>query len=457
MRSLFFVLAVLLSAVAFAADRPNILWLIADDMSPDVGCYGRASIRTPNLDRLATQGVRFTKMFVNVASCTASRNSFTSGRYPKSMDCGDMAIALDEGVSLLPTMLRPAGYFSGNVGKFHLDAYGPTKHAASQYDVMHNRLEDWRKFLDERPKDRPFFLAVGFHDPHRPYGDAPNVHSPADVFVPPYLVDDPAIRAELVQYYDEIARLDGVVGQIMGRLERDGLSDNTIVVFFADHAFPFLRGKTQVYDSGTHIPFIVRWPGKAPAGGVHEGLQELVNLVPTLCEAAGVKTPEAVHGVSFMPALRDPASPGRPMIFQERNWHGTDDHVRAVRTDRYRYLINAYPDEPMAHPTDLLRGPTFEAMRRRYDAGELEPHRAALFRAPRPAQELYDLQADPHELNNLANDPALASVKDRLREALEAHEKKYASFGPERRYEDKADRVTGEPTGLSKRVPTPRK
>jgi arylsulfatase A-like enzyme len=190
---------------------------------------------------------------------------------------------------------------------------------------------------------------------------------------------------------------------------------------------------------------------------VHEGLQELVNLVPTMCEAAGVKVSEAVHGVSFLPALRDPSAPGRPMVFQERNWHGTDDHVRAVRTDRYRYIVNAYPDEPMAHPTDLLRGPSFEAMRGKFDAGELEPHRAALFRVPRPAEELYDLQADPHELHNLADDPAMASVVSRLREALENHEKKYACFGPERRYEDKADRVTGEPTGNSKRVPELRK
>lgn len=434
---------------------PNIVWLIADDMSPDIGCYGRKHVKTPSLDRLAFEGIHFTNMFANISSCSPCRVSFTTGRYPHSMDAGDMKIPLDEGIPILPTMLRPRGYISWNVGKFHLD--GPTnpgivkeaghplpKHGESQYDRCVG-LHEWKTFFDQRPKDKPFFLTVGFYDPHRPYkpNAIPDPHDPAKVFVPPFLTDLPETRRDIAMYYDEISRMDRVIGAILDRLDKERLVENTIVIFFSDGGMPMLRCKTFVYDSGLRVPFIVRWPGRIRPGGVHHGLWELVDVVPTICEAAGVKPADGVHGQSMMAALSDPASPGKDYVYHERNWHDFDDHIRAVRSERFKYIINAYPDEPMQPTIDIIHHPATCAMRKLAEEGKLPPYQAVMFQPTRPSEELYDIKADPFELKNLAADPEFKEIRDELRRVLWRHTEQTAIFGPERRYIDGYDRNTG--------------
>jgi len=451
--------------LANSASRwPNIVWLIADDMSLDAGCYGRKHIRTPNIDRLAREGVRLTNMFVNASSCSPSRASFFSGRYPGSMDAAELKMPLDEGIELLPTMLRRVGYHTFNAGKFHIGGYESKKprpgfplhcpeNARPQFDAVSEvgDVDAWDDMLDARPKDKPFFMAVGFHDPHRPFSERARTQFPydiSDVFVPPFLTDVAEVRRDICGYYSEISNLDRDVGHILDHLGSEDLAEDTIVVFFGDNGMPFSRCKTQVYDSGTRIPFIVRWPRHIKPGTVHHGLEELVDLTPTMCEAAGVIPSDGMHGKSFLKVLLQPDSPGKKYVYLERNWHDIDDHVRAVRSERFKYIVNAYPDEPMANALDLIKSPTHRAMRRLYQKGALPAHQSVMFRNSRPAEELYDVQKDPFELTNLASDPKCAGIRKTLERELEHYTKDIANaFTPARRYEDCCDSMTGEIIG----------
>lgn len=439
---------------------PNIVWLIADDVSPDLGIYGRP-VRTPNIDRLGAEGVRFDRMFAQFASCSPSRASFFSGRYPGSMDAGDMKIPLDDGIQLLPAMLRQAGYYSFNAGKLHIGGYESRAprpgmllnypdNARPQFDAVSavGEVEEWEQMLEARPADRPFFMAIGYHEAHRswdPKALAEFPYEPSEVEVPPFLADLPEVREDIAAYYSEISYLDARVGRVLDRLDELGLTDNTVVAFFSDHGLPFQRSKTQVYDSGTLVPFVIRWPSRIEPGGVHQGLRELVDLVPTMCEIAGVEPVPGVQGESFLEALRNPAVGGKRYVYAERNMHDTDDHVRAVRSERFKYIENAYPDEPMASAFDLIRSPANDAMRALYEAGQLPIHQSHAFVSSRPAIELYDLDADPYELENLAGRPEFGEIEATLREQLDFYNRELANrFGPERRYLDVADRATGE-------------
>ena len=443
-----------------AVRPPNIVWLIADDVSPDLGSYGKP-VRTPNLDRLAAAGLRFERMFAQFASCSPSRASFFSGRYPGSMDAGDMKIPLDDDVELLPTMLRQAGYYSFNAGKLHIGGYESRaprpgmllrypENARPQFDAVSSvgAVEEWEEMLASRPKDRPFFMAIGYHEAHRswdPQALKEFPYDPAEVEVPAFLADISAVRQDISAYYSEISYMDSKIGKVLDKLDELGLAENTVVMFFSDHGLPFQRSKTQVYDSGTQVPFLIRWPDKIQQGGVHSGLHELVDLVPTICEIAGVPPADGVQGKSFLGALTDPAAEGKEYVYAERNMHDTDDHIRAVRSERYQYIENAYPDEPMASAFDLIRSPANFAMKELYEAGELPAHQSHAFVSSRPAVELYDLEADPDELENLAGRPELAEVEATLKQQLAYYNSELANrFGPERRDLDVGDRETGE-------------
>jgi N-sulfoglucosamine sulfohydrolase len=445
---------------ASAEGLPNIVWLIADDVSPDLGAYGNTVVRTPNLDRLAADGMRLDKVFAQFASCSPSRASFFSGRYPGSMDAGDMKIPLDDGIALLPTMLRPQGYYSFNAGKLHIGGYesraprpGMLLHypenARPQFDAVSSVgvVEEWEEMFDARPKDQPFFMAIGYHEAHR--GWDPKAlerfpYDPNEVPVPPFLADIPEVREDLSSYYSEVSYMDEKIGRVLAKLDEEGLRENTVVIFFSDHGLPFSRCKTQVYDSGVRTPFIVRWPAKIIPGGVYGGMQELVDLVPTMCEIAGADPAEGVQGASFLPVLLGKDSPGKRYVYMERNMHDTDDHIRAVRTEQFKYIENAYPDEPMANAFDLIRSPAQRAMEKLYEAGELPAHQSHAFVPHRPAVELYDLEKDPFELKNLAEDPAYRDTVEQLAQQLNHYNTTLANkFGPERRYYDVGDRKTG--------------
>jgi arylsulfatase A-like enzyme len=409
------------SAPVTPAERPNFLVFIADDHGEgDLGCYGHPVLRTPNIDRLAKEGLRFDRAFLTISSCSPSRSSILTGRYPHSTGAEDLHQPLPADQKTVARYLRAAGYHTMAAGKWHL---GP--HEKANWDrILECQGKDTAasalKLLAERPKDKPFFFWVASVDPHRPYDekDFPSPHDPAKVVVPPYLPDHPLIRADLAHYYDEIERFDRHVGEVVAALSREGLLDRTLLVYMSDNGMPFPRAKTTLYDSGIRMPFIVRYPRLVPPGSVQKGLASSVDLAPTLLELAGVPQ-DSMQGRSMLPMLRDPGAPGREAVYAEADWHDFEQFTRAVRTGRHLLVRNYYWDKPLWNSVDSINSQTWKGFMEMRQAGRLTPAQAFLFVEPRPFEELYDLEADPHAFRNLADDPAHRDKLNRLRTLLD--------------------------------------
>ena len=459
---------------ARADDRPNLVLMIADDMAwDDCGAYGHPSIRTPNIDRLAREGLRFDRAFLTCSSCSPSRSSMITGRYPHSTDAEELHWPLPAAQVTFVEKLKGAGYWTAAAGKWHLG-----EAVKNRFDVVHeggsaayqlptgpeaakskNRMgnggaagaesgcSQWVPTLRERPRDKPFFTWLAAFDPHRDYRNdtLAEPHRREDVRVPPYLPDVPEVRDDLARYYDEITRLDSFVGAVLDELKAQGVVDNTLVLFLSDNGRPFPRCKTTVYDSGVRTPLIVRWPGHVRPGSTTDGLVSSVDIAPTFLELAGVTIPETVQGRSFADILADPSATTRRFVFAEHNWHDFADFSRAVRSERYKYIRNFYPDLSGSPPADAVRSPTFVAMRTLRDAGKLTPAQLNPFVVPRPTEELYDLQADPDELQNLVGDPAYARTLEGLRRELTSWREETDDRLPTTRSADEFDRETGDP------------
>ena len=439
-----FVALALPAGAAPAPLPPNIVVFIADDMSwEDSGPYGNRSIHTPNLDRLAREGMRFDEAWLTISSCSPSRASILTGRYPHSSGAGHLMKALPEDALLLTTPLRQAGYWAAACGKFHL----PGGAGAKQFDVVDpgGQGKQWVSALKRRPKDKPFFLWLASRDPHRDYkkGAFDPPHAPEDVTVPPYLPDTPEVREDLALYYDAIARLDSQVGEVLDALEAEDLLDNTLVLFLADNGRPFPRAKTTCYEGGLRTPLLVRYPPLVKGGSVTGSLVSAVDIAPTLLELAGVPTPDTFQGESLVPILRDPAAAVRTHAFAEHNWHVFSACERAVITDRFNYIRNWRPDLPATPPPDIGQSPTWEVIRKLHAAGKLPPEQATCFVVPRPEEELYDTRKDPHALRNLAQDPEYQPVMKEMRAALAAWQRETGdNFDPQNIKPDGIDRET---------------
>jgi arylsulfatase A-like enzyme len=422
--------------------RPNFLVFIADDAGArHFGCYGNAAVRTPNVDRLAAEGLTLDKAMLTTPQCSPSRISILTGLYPHATGAEDLHMPLPERHTTIAGHLRRAGYFTGHMQKAH---EGP--HSDRQFDWYHPGLERFAAFLDAAG-ERPFFLWVAFNDPHRPYepGALAEPHDPAQVEVPPYMADTPETRADIARYYDEIGRMDGVIGRFLRLLGQRGLEEETLVVFLTDNGAPFPREKGTVYDAGVRTPLIFRWPGVVPRGQRHDGLASVIDLAPTLLALAGIEPPAAMQGESFAAGLADPARwPARRAAFSERNWHDCDEHIRSVRTARYRLVHNAYIELPFGSPADVSASPSWRALYERKRNGGLTEAQALLFDVPRPEIELYDTVEDPWEIRNLAAEP---DYQPQVAEHYALLQEWRAATGDfparKRRRGDYADRVTG--------------
>jgi arylsulfatase A-like enzyme len=421
--------------------KPNILVLIADDAGwRDFGCYGNQAIRTPHVDALAEGGFKAENAFLTIPQCSPSRISILTGKYPHQTGAEDLHMPLPESEILIPTYLKKADYFTGYLCKAHLGPAGE-----KQFDWSSSELDDFSKFL-EASKDHPFFMWVGFWDPHRPYtkGIISNPHDPDKVIVPPYLVDDSATRADLADYYNEINRMDTQIGSYVDILKNRNLLENTLIIFFSDNGAPFPRAKGTLYDSGIKTPLIFHWPAiiKKPVSYSH--LMSVIDLAPTILDACRLELPEIMEGKSILNILSDPTLPGRKYIYSERNWHNCDEHIRSIRSEKFKFITNAYIDLPHGTPADLTASPSWKSLKILHDLGKLTPIQEMLFTVPRPAEELYDLQNDPYESKNLIADPAFQDIARELRNKLELWEKETNDFSPdERRRQDNTDRFTG--------------
>ncbi len=408
-----------------ASSRPNILWIIAEDIGPDLGCYGKPDACTPQLDCLASQGRLFRHAYSTSSICSPSRSALMTGMYQTAIGAHhhrshrDDGYQLPAGVKLITQRLRDAGYFTANVVKFPagvgFSGAGKTdwnfQPPAKPFDS-----DKW----EELRKHQPFFAQVNLHETHRIYKKAgTNPTDPAKVTLPPYLPDHPVAREDWALYFDSMHALDEKVGAVLKLLETEGLSSNTIVFFFGDNGRECFRGKYFAYEQGCQVPLMVRWPARLPAGSVSDDLVSLIDVTATTLALAGVPVPAEMHGQAFL----GPAAKRREYLFTALDRAGTKmDRVRTVRDARYKYIRNFFPDQPYlppAMPYADETNPNFNLMRRLDSEGRLNAVQMKFMARSRPAEELYDLQTDPFELANLAGLPESKPVLERLRATVE--------------------------------------
>ncbi len=455
---------------------PNIVLIIADDMAWDDSLpYGNEGIKTPNLQRMADEGMRFDNAFLTTSSCSPSRASIITGMYPNNTGADELHWTVPADRVTFVEALKANGYWTGAAGKWHLgedlkDRFdevmevdtsgfqlpsGEAGKAGKFVETLEGEAQsgcgDWLALMEKRSSKKPFFLWLAALDPHRPYHEGilpdDSGHDPKDIAVAPYHPDTPEVRADYVQYYDEISRLDKYVGLVLDQLVEDKVADNTMVLFFSDNGRPFPRDKTTLYDSGIKTPWLVWWPGKVKAGSVCSRLVSSVDIAPTALDLAGIRErEESFEGRSFKRLLENPDGAIREFVFAEKNWHDFEDHARAVRNERYKYIRNYYDDLPLTPPADAVRSPTYEALLAYRDAGKLLPHQMSCFKTPRSKEELYDTVADPFELHNLAGDERYDPVLKAMREGLFEWEERSGDSPPDLRTADEFDRIEGTPT-----------
>lgn len=417
--------------------RPNILLAIADDWSwPHAGAYGDPTVKTPVFDRIAREGALFTRAFAAAPSCTPSRAALLTGRYPHQVEEGGVLHGfLPAKFPVYTDLLEQAGYYAGYTrkgwGPGRFEPGGRTRNPAGQ------QFGDFETFLRGRPAGRPFVFWFGSQDPHRPYEEGSGAASGIDlasIRVPAFLPDTPEVRRDLADYFFEVQRFDRELGEILERLRTIGELDNTLVVITADNGMPFPRAKANVYDGGARVPFAMRWPGRAKGGTVADAFINLSDLAPTFLEAAGLTPPGAMSARSVLALAAGGKQTGRDHVFIERERHAhvrsgnLSYPVRAVRTDDWLYIRNVRPDRwPAGDPEMVFSvGPYGDidgGMSKTLLLGRRNDPAIARFfglaTAKRPAEELYDLRADPGQLNNVANDPKRSAIKAQLRRTLD--------------------------------------
>ena len=400
---------------------PNFIIFIADDVSwDDLGCYGNEDVQTPNIDRLAAAGLRFTNVYLTASSCSPSRNSIMTARYPHNTGAAELHTQPPVEMMSFPEVLRQNGYYSGQAGKFHMGTY-----AERGFDVMYRTREEngdggeksWVRTVRERPRDQPFFMWFAALDAHRVWG--PNkfsgAHDPKQLTPPFYLADNAATKEDLGKYYDEIKRFDHYIGEVVNELEEQGALDNTVIIIMADNGRPFPHSKTRVNDRGMKTPFIVSWPAGIDRPALCQSLISVIDIGPTLLTLAGAEIPESFQGVPFGQIIADPAEPFRNYIFAEHNWHDYEAHERMVRNQDYMYILNSRPLQPQMGPADAVESPSMEDLKRLRAAGKLSAIQADVFTTPRPMEELYDLRSDSLQLVNVASLPQQQRQLEQMR------------------------------------------
>jgi arylsulfatase A-like enzyme len=403
----------------------NILWIIGEDMGPQLGCYGYPLVRTPNLDRLASEGARFTKAFTTAPVCSPARSAWNTGMYQTSIGAHHHrshrkdGYTLPEGVDLVSRRLRSHGYFTANVREISpgLKASGKTDFNFTAPDAFEGT--HWR----ERRKDQPFFAQINFQETHK--GPAfiearkqKALVDPGKVPLPPYYPDHPVVRDEFANYLDAMNLLDRKVGTVLKMLEEEGLAANTAVFFFGDNGRCLIRGKQWLYDAGIHIPLLVRWPGVTKPGTVREDLVSAIDIPATALATAGIALPHSMQGQVML----GPNSRRRDHIFAARDrCDDTVDRIRCIRTSRYKLIRNFMPERPYTQANRYIETqyPTLGVMKKLHAEGKLNDTQALFMQPRKPEYELYDVIADSHEVQNLADAPRHKKTFQELSTKLE--------------------------------------
>jgi len=426
---------------------PNIILIVSDDHSaPFLSSYGYPQIKTPNIDRLAQEGIRFTRAYTTAPQCVLSRAAIMTGRNTLDVQMTRFSAPLDASVTAYPELLRKGGYHTGILGRnFHLDGnrrvpetvavlekYGleTFKNRVDYLNATGNRdsiFQQYTEFLDKAPKNKPFFVQVGYSDPHRIFNAKNFEPDPQSLTLPGHWPDTKGVRADFASYLGEIQRLDGDVGRVLDDLKKRGLEENTLVVFIGDNGGALLRGKGTLYDLGIHVPLIIRHPKLIKAGQVSDVLVSGVDIAPTFLAVAGISVPKEITGKSLTPAFTDPQQGGHEYIFAVRGAHGQGlptnssnfDLGRTIFNKKYKLIYNAIWQIPY-HPVDFAGQPFWLDLKQQHAEGKLdEKYDKLLFADRRKMFEIYDLQADPDETNNLSGKAEVATIEHDLKTRLQ--------------------------------------
>ncbi len=433
----------LLTWLASAADRPNILWVTSEDNGPQLGCYGDAYATTPNLDKLAGRGMRYLHAWSCAPVCAPARTTIITGVYPPATGSEHMRseVRMPDFMKMFPQFLREAGYYCSNNSKEDYNLIKPP----GVWDESSNKAH-----YRNRQPGQPFFAVFNFTITHesqiRNAIDPTNrIHDPAKVRVPAYHPDTPEVRKDWAQYYDRIAMMDAQVGRVLRDLETDGLADDTIVFYYGDHGSGMPRSKRWPGNSGLHVPLIVHFPPKwwhlAPeeyrVNGTSERLVSFIDLAPTVLSLAGLKPPPWMQGGAF--AGRFSARPREFNFGFRGRMDERLDLARSATDGRYVYIRNYMPHKTCGQYLDyMFQTPTTRVWKEMFDAGKLNAAQSAFWQT-KPPEELYDLASDPDEVNNLASSPEHQRILRRLRKAQQelAVEIRDVGFLPENEIHDR--------------------
>jgi len=419
--------------------RPNILWITVEDLSPHLGSYGNALVSTPNLDRLATEGVRYTNVYATAPVCSAARTALITGMYQTSIgghqhranqsydnfEHSSYQAVPPTHVKAFTEYLRAGGYYVTNNAKSDYNFGRPL----TAWDENGGQAH-WRNRPDST---QPFFAVFNTARTHEsrvwPNPEEEATINPDSVDLPPYYPDTPVIREDFARHLDNVSRMDGWVNDLLIQLEEDGLAENTIVFFFSDHGDGIPRGKRWLQDSGIQAPLIIRNPFSPQRGLVDDQLVSFIDLTATVLSLAGVDIPDHFEGQAFMGAAA--ARAPRSLIYAARDrMDESHDMRRAVRDKRFKYIKNYHPDRPYFLPNRYRdRMPLMQELIRLREAGELDPVAARMFAQTKPEEELYDTLNDPHEIENLASNPSFAEILHKMRLALTQWQEETGDMG----------------------------
>lgn len=434
-------------------DRVNIVLFIADDLAcNDIGPYGNKVVRTPNLDQLAKESLLFKQAFAASPTCAPSRSSIYSGLLPFRHGAHGNHSGVKAGTKSLVQYLQPLGYSVAIAGKYHVgpeDIFafervsktnvpepGFENKPGLNWDLNMGPVDEW---LSNQKKNKPFLLVVADHSPHVIWPENAD-YNPSEVDIPSWHIDTEDTRKSRARYYTDITKMDSNVGKLLQSLEKNGLDDNTIVVFTADQGPQWPFGKWSLYDYGIKSPLIVRWPGKVNGNSQTESLTSLVDLLPTFMEIAGGQAPEDIDGKSFLPLLQGNQQSHREMVFASHTGDRLMNRapMRMLRTKQYKYILNLAPE--ILYTTHMDKAKDHDGGREYWDSWREssfsdEHASAVLWRYHnRPPEELYDISADPEEKKNLAADPEFERVLQDFRKQMEVIRKNQGDFetGPEK-------------------------
>lgn len=428
--------------------RPNVVLFVSDDHGTDaLGCYGNPVIKTPGLDALAKDGTRFTHAFCTTASCSPSRSVILTGQHNHAN--GMYGLAHDyhkfesfDTVRSLPVMLTEAGYKTATAGKYHLAPKSVYKFDVTIPSGWKNPVDMAKKSRDFIEKtDDPFFLYFCVVDPHRsnpfkshpydkpnPFGNIPGGHpgvkeveyNPDDVIVPPFLPDTPECRAELAQYYQSVSRVDQGVAELVKILKETGKYDNTLFVYISDNGIAFPGAKTTLYEPGMRLPCIIKTPKQKKQSATTDAMVSWTDITPTILDyARALPAKNDFHGRSFKSVLEKPTTPGFDEVYGSHGFHEVTMYypMRVIRERRYKLIWNISYEQEYPFASDLWHCPTWQATVRKDK--KMYGKRTVKAFLHRAEFELYDLQNDPDEINNLACDPRHKKTFDRLNKKME--------------------------------------